>query len=57
MELEVDLPNYLYDKPDDYVVSTGETHSVKEFVERAFNHVGLNWEDYVIVDERFFRPF
>lgn len=44
------------DKPDDYVISTGETHSVKEFVEEAFNQVGLNWEDYVIVDNNLIRP-
>jgi GDPmannose 4,6-dehydratase len=44
------------EKPDDYVVATGEEHSVREFVEQAFNYVGLNWEDYVIVDDRFYRP-
>jgi GDPmannose 4,6-dehydratase len=44
------------DQPDDYVVSTDETHSVREFCQIAFGHVGLNWEDYVVVDERFFRP-
>ncbi|MFA6000568.1 MAG: GDP-mannose 4,6-dehydratase [Thermoleophilia bacterium] len=44
------------DKPDDYVVSTGETHSVKELVEIAFEHVGLDWEKYVKMDERFMRP-
>jgi len=44
------------DNPDDYVVATGETHSVKEFVELAFNYVSLNWEDYVAVDEAFYRP-
>ncbi|MBF0485337.1 MAG: GDP-mannose 4,6-dehydratase [Candidatus Omnitrophica bacterium] len=43
-------------KADDYVISTGETHSVREFVELAFSHVGLNWQDFVKVDERFFRP-
>jgi len=43
-------------EPDDYVIATGEAHSVKEFVERAFNIVGLNWEDYVKVDKRFLRP-
>lgn len=42
--------------PDDYVVATGEHHSVKEFAERAFGEVGLRWEDYVRVDSRFFRP-
>ena len=44
------------DRPDDYVVSTDETHSVREFCEIAFGHVDLNWEDYVVVDEKFFRP-
>jgi len=44
------------DKPDDYVISTDETHSVKEFLEIAFGHVGLNWEDYVIIDPKFVRP-
>jgi GDPmannose 4,6-dehydratase len=44
------------DEPDDYVVATGVSHSVKEFAELAFNAVGLNWEDYVIVDERYLRP-
>ena len=42
--------------PDDYVVGTGETHSVKEFVELAFASVDLNWRQYVIVDPQFFRP-
>ena len=44
------------DTPDDYVVCTGTTHSVREFCEVAFGHVGLNWEDYVVIDERFMRP-
>lgn len=44
------------DSPDDFVISTNETHSVREFCEIAFSHVGLNWEDYVVVDEKFFRP-
>ncbi|MCD6539956.1 MAG: GDP-mannose 4,6-dehydratase, partial [Candidatus Omnitrophica bacterium] len=42
--------------PDDYVIATGKTHSVKEFVKLAFDYVGLNWEDYVVVDKRFYRP-
>ncbi|MFO0569270.1 MAG: GDP-mannose 4,6-dehydratase [Polyangiaceae bacterium] len=42
--------------PDDYVVATGETHSVREFCQLAFAHVGLNYEDHVVVDPRFFRP-
>ena len=43
-------------EPGDYVVSTGETHSVREFCELAFGHVDLDWTDHVVVDERFFRP-
>jgi GDPmannose 4,6-dehydratase len=43
-------------EPGNYVVSTNETHSVREFCELAFDRVGLNWEDYVVQDERFFRP-
>lgn len=42
--------------PDDYVVSTGETHSVREFVEIAFSHVNLDWKKYVVTDQRFMRP-
>jgi GDPmannose 4,6-dehydratase len=44
------------DSPDDYVVSTGETYSVRRFCEIAFGHVGLNYADYVVIDERFYRP-
>ncbi|MFH1771955.1 MAG: GDP-mannose 4,6-dehydratase [Candidatus Omnitrophota bacterium] len=44
------------DKPDDYVISTGEMHSVEEFVKLAFEHAGFNWQDYVVEDKRFFRP-
>jgi GDPmannose 4,6-dehydratase len=44
------------DEPDDYVVATGETHSVREFCELAFDRVGLDWQKYVVVDEKFFRP-
>ena len=39
-----------------FVVSTDETHSVREFCEIAFGHVGLEWEKYVVTDEKFFRP-
>ena len=42
--------------PDDYVVSTGEDHSVREFCEIAFDHVGLDWRKHVVVDRKFFRP-
>ncbi len=44
------------DSPDDFVVCTGETHSVREFCEVAFGHLGLNWEDHVVIDEAFMRP-
>jgi len=44
------------DEPDDYVVSSNETHSVRELVELAFEHAGLDWEEHVVVDEKFFRP-
>jgi GDPmannose 4,6-dehydratase len=42
--------------PDDYVIATGEMHSIREFLELAFSHVGLDWRDHVVSDERFFRP-
>src|SRR3954449_3982091 len=44
------------DEPGDYVVASGETHSVRELCELAFGHVGLDWTDYVKQDERFYRP-
>ncbi|MBC8364717.1 MAG: GDP-mannose 4,6-dehydratase [Actinobacteria bacterium] len=44
------------DSPDDFVICTGETHSVREFCELAFGRVGLDYSDHVVVDERFFRP-
>ena len=44
------------DTPDDYVVSTGETHSVREFCEVAFGHVGLDYQEFVVQDEKYFRP-
>jgi GDPmannose 4,6-dehydratase len=44
------------DEPDDYVVGTGETHSVQEFVEIAFGHVALDWRDHVVIDPKFHRP-
>ncbi len=44
------------DQPDDYVIATGETHSVKEFCEEAFAHVGLDWSKYVEIDKRYYRP-
>ena len=42
--------------PDDFIISTGETHSVEEFLDVAFGHVNLDWHDYVVQDERFMRP-
>jgi GDPmannose 4,6-dehydratase len=42
--------------PDDYVVSTGETYSVRRFCEIAFGHVGLDYSNHVVIDERFYRP-
>ncbi len=42
--------------PEDWVLATGETHTVREFVEAAFNYVNLNWEDYVETSEKYFRP-
>lgn len=44
------------DEPKDYVIATGEIHSVREFVDVAFRYVDLNWKNYVIVDEKFYRP-
>ena len=44
------------DAPDDFVVATGEAHSVREFCEIAFSHVGLDYRKYVVTDRRFFRP-
>jgi GDPmannose 4,6-dehydratase len=44
------------EQPADYVIGTGETHSVNEFVESAFEHVGLEWQQYVKVDPRYYRP-
>src|SRR2546421_4505539 len=44
------------DEPEDFVIATGETHSVREFVEAAFEHAGLDWEPQVDIDPRYFRP-
>jgi GDPmannose 4,6-dehydratase len=44
------------ERPDDYVVATGETHSVREFLQEAFDYAGLDWKDYVVVDQKYFRP-
>ena len=44
------------DKPDDYVIGTGEIHSVKEFLEEAFSYLNLDWREYIEIDPRYFRP-
>lgn len=44
------------EKPDDYVIATGETHTIKEFVELAFRHAGLNYKDYLVIDKELYRP-
>jgi GDPmannose 4,6-dehydratase len=44
------------DKPDDFVIGTGETHTIQELCEEAFDYVGLNWKDHVSIDKRFVRP-
>ncbi len=45
-----------HDQPDDYVIATGETYSVRQFLQEAFTYVNLNWEDYVEFDQRYLRP-
>jgi GDPmannose 4,6-dehydratase len=42
--------------PDDYVIATGETHSVREFLEEAFSYAGLKWQDHVVIDAKYLRP-
>ena len=44
------------EEPDDYVLATGETHSVQEFLDEAFDYAGLDWREYVRIDSRYFRP-
>ena len=44
------------DEPDDYVLATGETHTVQELIEVAFEEIGLNWKDYVKINPKYFRP-
>jgi GDPmannose 4,6-dehydratase len=44
------------DQPDDYVIATGETHSVREFLEEAFSRLGLDWRDHVEIDSKYYRP-
>ena len=45
-----------YGTPDDFIIATGETHTVREFVDAAFTHVGLNYQDYVEIDPKYYRP-
>ena len=45
-----------HDEPDDFVIATGQTQSVRDFLALVFNHLDLNWEDYVEIDQRYFRP-
>lgn len=44
------------EKPDDYIIASGETHTVKELVDCAFSYVGLDWQEYVSIDPAFYRP-
>jgi GDPmannose 4,6-dehydratase len=44
------------ERPDDYVIATGETHSVREFIEKAFSYLDLDWQAHVEIDPRYFRP-
>src|SRR2546425_3577859 len=44
------------EKPDEYVIATNETHSIREFLDAAFGHVGLDWKKYVEIDPRYYRP-
>ncbi|MCK6500718.1 MAG: GDP-mannose 4,6-dehydratase, partial [Nitrospira sp.] len=44
------------EQPDDYVVATGETHTVREFLDVAFGHLGLDWQQHVQIDPRYYRP-
>jgi len=44
------------DQPDDYVIATGETYTVRDFLDEAFNHLGMDWKKYVEIDPRYYRP-
>ncbi len=44
------------DAPDDYVIAAGESHTVREFLEEAFSYVGLNWQNYLDIDPKHYRP-
>jgi GDPmannose 4,6-dehydratase len=43
-------------KPDDYVIATGETHTVREFLDEAFGYLGLDYRPHVVIDSKYFRP-
>lgn len=45
-----------HDEPDDFVIGTGETHTIQELCEESYGYAGLNWKDYIVVDQRFVRP-
>ena len=45
-----------HDEPDDFVVATGETQSIRQFLDYSFNHLDLDWKEYVEIDPRYFRP-
>jgi GDPmannose 4,6-dehydratase len=45
-----------HDRPDDFVVGTGESHSIREFLDEAFGYVDMDWREYVRIDPRYFRP-
>jgi GDPmannose 4,6-dehydratase len=45
-----------HERPDDYVIATGETHSVKEFLAETFGYLGMDWQKHVEIDPRYFRP-
>ena len=45
-----------HDKPDDYIIASGETHSVREFLDGVFGYLDLDWHDYVEIDPRYYRP-
>ena len=44
------------DKPDDYVVATGEIHTIRDFLDLSFGHAGLEWQKYVEIDPKYYRP-
>ena len=45
-----------HEKPDDFVIATGRSHTVEEFLKIAFNHIDKNYEDFVVTSEKYFRP-